>query len=884
MAVRKVSDYLRRPTDEVPSALFFADRVPEANALAEGLVAFRGQVLRDEIDGEHFENVISFWGVGGAGKTELSKRLRAWLTGTGPGCPDWGAPPPFKTVTVRWDLEKLHQGVDVGGFLLDLRKALGAYQDRWYSFDLALGALLAKLGVSNEGEQVGASDTVLEWISTVAQDFGVFGTIASLTTEAVKKVVRDIRQAKDEGRAARLQPQLPALVDDIIANGDVATEQPRLVDELLGLLIPEFEELPRDRPVLVVFIDTFERVQASWARLVQERLVNRVVGGLPYAFFVITGRNLVRWHEPERADLHYSGPSTWPCLARTDGGPEPRQHRVGNLSTEDGMAVLAARLKASRLIVAEDDLRSVVESTRGLPIHLEVVANLAPKVVGTDGSLDAGALRGSLPAVVQRLLEHLDPTQRRLFHAAAVLPFASTALLADVAQVDEGAAVTFVRESLVRDSGSRFFPHALHEEVRNAVRNVTPCYQGCWAASDWAKAAERCAEHLHVRFEDAVRRDALEERMHVHAAAVHLSLQSDSRPRWVIDEVPRTPSYSYLMRLVPPADLDHLGDDLHGMLALFQAVSRHCSADDPIFDLLDRNGSDLVRRKAWRWRAYRHRDQGDCEAALPFLARLKDLHDASDVDVRQYGVTLRMLRRFADAQEHFAATGSSGSPALLKAHGRIVEAEPMARANWERGVAQGKGRRWVQELKCFWVQDRMTLGRASRTELEEFLREGQLTERLVVQTTALEGLALLDLHDPARFAAVWEQFEDLRDPGARRVAPVHRMRLGLLYLLVHADSRYVDQVHDELGAYNLPSSEWVGIEFLLDALGFPVTQYGTQWLEPVEVVRERWLGVYSDLALAALARRDAAASAVAAPEQECGVGEQPGRGSGGETL
>jgi len=31
------------------------------------------------------------------------------------------------------------------------------------------------------------------------------------------------------------------------------------------------------------------------------------------------------------------------------------------------------------------------------------------------------------------------------------------------------------------------------------------------------------------------------------------------------------------------------------------------------------------------------------------------------------------------------------------------------------------------------------------------------------------------------------------------------------------------------------------------ALGFPITPYETQWAEPVEVVRDRWLGVFADI-------------------------------------
>lgn len=113
------------------------------------------------------------------------------------------------------------------------------------------------------------------------------------------------------------------------------------------------------------------------------------------------------WEVPVRcrASSRIRGPGeaehvnlTWLNVGRPDPhrGPEPRQHRVGNLSTEDGMTVLRARLTGLGLAVAEDELRTVAQSTKGLLIHLEVVSNLAAKVVGDGGALDPALLHGSL--------------------------------------------------------------------------------------------------------------------------------------------------------------------------------------------------------------------------------------------------------------------------------------------------------------------------------------------------------------------------------------------------------------------------------------------------------------------------------------------------------
>ena len=43
------------------------------------------------------------------------------------------------------------------------------------------------------------------------------------------------------------------------------------------------------------------------------------------------------------------------------------------------------------------------------------------------------------------------------------------------------------------------------------------------------------------------------------------------------------------------------------------------------------------------------------------------------------------------------------------------------------------------------------------------------------------------------------------------------------------------------------SSGWIFTEFALELIDRPLPEAPTQWLEPVDVVRERWYGIIRDI-------------------------------------
>ncbi|WP_305784542.1 hypothetical protein [Symbioplanes lichenis] len=72
----------------------FTDRVTESIAFSEAVLAHLSNVLegRALLSRQIRDNVLTFYGVGGIGKTELSHRLERWLRGDVPAGTDWPEP------------------------------------------------------------------------------------------------------------------------------------------------------------------------------------------------------------------------------------------------------------------------------------------------------------------------------------------------------------------------------------------------------------------------------------------------------------------------------------------------------------------------------------------------------------------------------------------------------------------------------------------------------------------------------------------------------------------------------------------------------------------------------------------------------------------------
>lgn len=221
-----------------------------------------------------------------------------------------------------------------------------------------------------------------------------------------------------QAKALRVAPSLASTLESCrgLSPGDSEVE---VAGDVAWVLTEEFDALPAyDRPSLIVFVDTYEKVQdqRSWRA---EHALNNLISQLPYALFVMTGRNRLSWDTP-RAGLALSGPRVWACLTR-DCQKEPHQHLLERLSGEDSRALLSARRDAYRWAIDDALLDQVVARTDGWPLHLEMASNVAQQRSLNGEPLDFDSLVLDLPDLVKRLLADMSYEEAKAFHAMCVV-------------------------------------------------------------------------------------------------------------------------------------------------------------------------------------------------------------------------------------------------------------------------------------------------------------------------------------------------------------------------------------------------------------------------------------------------------------------------------
>ncbi|MFC0313452.1 toll/interleukin-1 receptor domain-containing protein [Gordonia phosphorivorans] len=335
---RPVPERPRRRGQRMQVQDSFADRVPESEALLRS-VDRQLRRLRDEeaIEPEVFPNVLVFYGGSGLGKTGLSKRLELWVSHGLAESIEWGEWPHEDVVSVRWDFHEAEGNLNLLAMLRALRAALTRSKVDWRAFDIGLAAYLeaCRFGEQNAlGLSGDVEDEVLRSFQIVASELRM-APPSDLAPSDVRRIVREVRQARGHGGSLDDYSALFTLLDavqDLSRGGhasEVASDLMYLLTEVIGVLPPE------ERPLLLFFVDPFERIQRG-SETGHEEALAQFVADLPFALFVITGRDKLKWAEENRTGLPFAGPSFWPGLTSGDPmPPEPRQHLLGRLSDED---------------------------------------------------------------------------------------------------------------------------------------------------------------------------------------------------------------------------------------------------------------------------------------------------------------------------------------------------------------------------------------------------------------------------------------------------------------------------------------------------------------------------------------------------------------------
>ncbi|MEV7783613.1 ATP/GTP-binding protein [Kitasatospora sp. NPDC088351] len=502
----------------------FTNREGQWAQVAAALAEHLAHVAAPGFDVQDLEaarrNVLVFHGIGGVGKTTLSRKLEASLTAAEFRPAQWGEPTwpqAPRLLPVRIDLAR-SAGTDFERLVLTLRLALAGLDRALPAFDLALGRYwehnhpgesleeyLRRAGLVSRFARA-LPGQVQAALSKAAEELALPGVVGSAVGQVATAVVRAVRERRATARALAGCPRLADLLE---AEPDLEA-----VSFYPHLLAYEIDRLPAKKAVVpVVLLDTFEDIGDRTNRDL-ERLVQRVVWLMPGALFIISGRSRLQWADDAlQGQLDYTGPAAWPQLAahiphaRAAGEPgagesgagasADRQVLIGDFSPEDCEDYLARRLTADGRPLIGDDLRRVITArSHGLPLYLDLAVMRFLEIRRTREPA-AADFDHDFPALVARTLQDLTPDERHVLRAVSLLDAFDLPLATKAAgMAHQAAALRLAERPFVRENRLALWPYHLHAVVRSTIRRADDHTDDRWSDQDWASAATRAFDAL----------------------------------------------------------------------------------------------------------------------------------------------------------------------------------------------------------------------------------------------------------------------------------------------------------------------------------------------------------------------------------------------------
>ncbi|MEU4118947.1 ATP/GTP-binding protein [Kitasatospora sp. NPDC028055] len=512
----------------------FTNRERQWAAVASALGEHLARVTAPGFDVQDLEaprhNVLVIHGVGGIGKTTLSRKVEAALADASRRPAQWGAPSwpdSPRLLPVRIDLARA-AGTDFEQLVLTLRLALARHVGRALpAFDIALRrywdaahpgepleeylrrrGLAAMAGDALPGQIKGA-------VGEAAQQLALPGVVGSAAGQVAAALVTALRERHEKARALAGCMRLADLLE---AEPDLES-----FAYYAHLLAWEIARLPpKKAAVPVVLLDGFEDIGDRTHRDL-ERLIQRVVWLMPGAFFIVTGRSRLQWADPAlQGQLDYTGPAAWPDLATASApallpaartpGPAgttsqagARQLLIGDFSPEDCEDYLAHRLTTADgqpLIPA--GIRAVIaRRSHGLPLYLDLAALRFLEIRRTRTPADDD-FEADFPALVARTLQDLTADERHVLRATSLLDAFDVPLATAAAGMDRDApALRLIERPLVHEEPAALWPYHLHALVRSTLRGADDRTDDRWSDQDWRRAANRAHTALGTQWTTA---------------------------------------------------------------------------------------------------------------------------------------------------------------------------------------------------------------------------------------------------------------------------------------------------------------------------------------------------------------------------------------------
>lgn len=484
----------------------FADRKDEWATVARSLAELVAAVRDPQFDVEDLEsprrNVLVFYGVGGIGKSALSREIAEHLGDGEDGPPQWSRLDPTlgPVIPLRVDLSR-QAGASFETVVLALRLAVAELGRPMPAFDLAFSRYWEKnypgTGLREHLQQQQSflrrnvdpgvlSEQMRSVLADVAQALALPGIVGSLVGQGVQLLVQALRERRRQVRALAGCRRVADLLE---AEPDVDA-----LSYYTHLLAWDLAQVPAARSAtLVVLLDTFEDVGDRTHRDF-ERLIQRMAWLMPNVLFVITGRNRLQWDDERlEGQLDWVGGHHWPLLTAHASG-EPRQHRVGYLSTEDCQRYLSSRLTVQDQPLMNDQTRGVItQRSHGLPLYLDLAVMRFLDLHQRTGKPPAAEeFNYDFPALVARTFRDLTSGERQVLRAVSLLDSFSVELATAAAGVNQdGPALALVERPFVEADADAPWRYRLHELVRTAIREADSTSEDRWSPGDWHRAAER---------------------------------------------------------------------------------------------------------------------------------------------------------------------------------------------------------------------------------------------------------------------------------------------------------------------------------------------------------------------------------------------------------
>ena len=685
---------------ELAAQDIFTNRVSERAAFDTSWRSHQDSWAQDAVSlvcntREARRNVVAFYGLGGVGKTTLSRALeREYLEH------DQDAD---RAATARVDFGDVANH-HLESVVLSLRAVLGGRSAQWPAFDLGWSVYWEKahpgepmretINRSSVWRRASQRLSLGDQMQDAVEDLlNSPGGVLGIFMGSARAVGHSVREAVLERQVLRECPFFGAVVEEEDAG--------KMLRFLPALLAWDLARLQQESggPTLVVFFDTWETVQAAELRAgTMEEDLSRMVYLMPNVLFVVTGRDRLRWGDGEAVHaLLWGGPDRWPGLAK-GAQDEPRQHLVGGLSPEDGDRYLRGRLLRNGHPAIPPEVReAIIAGSDGLPLYLDLAATRYDQLASAGETPESAEFGQPLAEVVLRVMRDLDPEQRALLRCASVLQrFDRELLQAGVPTAGDAAVNRFLERSVVEHIDQTWAPYSLHECLREAVR-PSDIAADRWSDAEWCRAINRVLAVLAARMKPEIEHVGvlpLPHLKHDFVEAWHLSVQLGSVPDWVLVLAARLQTRGALDSLTEAEKLTPAESSLHaaavGLGAIGRRVElghartahllRQCLASD---ELTDAARDFLTIWLCWQLEGLGERARADAlrlgiaERDGPFAGWAR--HAVGRADWVQGRLSRANSWRFDedDVLQRILGLGIRSNVALIL--GRFAEAEELAR-------------------------------------------------------------------------------------------------------------------------------------------------------------------------------------------------------------